>query len=236
MLRVEDLRIGYGAIEVIHGLTLGVDRGQLVVLIGANGAGKTTLLRALSGLIFPRGGRVLWEGYDITLLPPHARVRQGLVLAPEGRRIFGPLSVWENLRLGGYLESSTHELRRRLELVLTLFPQLKDRLGQRAGTLSGGEQQMLAIGRALMAGPRLLMLDEPSMGLAPVLVQQIFRLVAEIRHQGVTLLLAEQNARQAVRLADYAYVLERGQVAFSGEGQALLGDPAVRATYLGIES
>lgn len=236
LLTIEGLRVAYGAIEALHGISLRVGEGQIVTLIGANGAGKTTLLRCLSGLIRPASGRVVFDGREITGMPPHALVRLGIVQAPEGRRIFGPLTVWENLLLGGYLYTWDAEAARRFQLVLRLFPALRVRLTQRGGTLSGGEQQMLAIARALMARPRLLLLDEPSTGLAPVLVRQIFEHIGDIRQEGVTVLLVEQNARQALRLADYAYVMERGTIVLEGPGHALLADRAVRSTYLGITS
>jgi branched-chain amino acid transport system ATP-binding protein len=234
LLTVEGLRVAYGAIEALHGISLRVGQGQIVTLIGANGAGKTTLLRCVSGLIRPTSGRVTFDGLEITGMPPHALVRLGIVQAPEGRRIFGPLTVWENLLLGGYLYAWNSETARRLQLVFRLFPALKARLTQRGGTLSGGEQQMLAIARALMARPRLLLLDEPSTGLAPVLVRQIFQHIGHIRGEGVTVLLVEQNARQALRLADYAYVMERGTIVLEGPGRVLLADRAVQSTYLGI--
>ncbi|HUA78032.1 MAG TPA: ABC transporter ATP-binding protein [Acetobacteraceae bacterium] len=234
LLTIEDLHVAYGKVEVLRGVSLEVAEGEIVALLGANGAGKTTALRTISGLVRGRQGRILLSGADITRLRAHQVVARGLGHVPEGRRIFGPLSVEENLRLGGYLlRRDAAEVERRIAASYTLFPRLAERRGQLAGTLSGGEQQMLAIARALMLEPRLLVLDEPSMGLAPKLVRAIFAIIQRIRTQGTSVLLVEQNARQALRIADRAYVLESGRIALSGPAAALAADPRVRAAYLG---
>ncbi len=234
LLTIEDLHVAYGKVEVLRGVSLEVAEGEIVALLGANGAGKTTTLRTISGLVRGRQGRILLSGADITRLRAHQVVARGLGHVPEGRRIFGPLSVEENLRLGGYLlRRDAAEVERRIAASYTLFPRLAERRGQLAGTLSGGEQQMLAIARALMLEPRLLVLDEPSMGLAPKLVRAIFAIIQRIRTQGTSVLLVEQNARQALRIADRAYVLESGRIALSGPAAALAADPRVRAAYLG---
>jgi branched-chain amino acid transport system ATP-binding protein len=234
MLEVEGLVVAYGAVEALHGVDLAAAEGEIVTLIGANGAGKTTTLRAISGLEPPRAGRILLDGRPITGLPPHRIVSLGVSHAPEGRRIFTDLSVRENLVLGAYVAHSRRAEAQRLERVLHLFPRLRERIEQPGGTLSGGEQQMLAIGRALMAAPRVLLLDEPSLGLAPILVQEIFREIARInREDGATILLVEQNAHMALSLAHRGYVLETGRVALEGEARRLLSDPQVRGAYLG---
>ncbi len=234
LLDVQDLHVAYGKVEVLRGLTLEVGEGEIVALLGANGAGKTTSLRTISGLVRGRQGRILLAGADITRLHAHEIVARGLGHVPEGRRIFGPLSVEENLRLGGYLlRRDPAEVERRVAASYALFPRLAERHQQLAGTLSGGEQQMLAIARALMLEPRLLVLDEPSMGLAPKLVRAIFAIIQRIRAQGTAVLLVEQNARQALRIADRAYVLESGCIALSGPAATLAADPRVRAAYLG---
>jgi branched-chain amino acid transport system ATP-binding protein len=231
LLRVEGLHVRYGAIHALRGVDLEVHGGEIVTLIGSNGAGKSTLLRALSGLVRPSAGRVWLEGVEITASRPEAIVALGCSHVPEGRRIFANLSVLENLQMGAYPKRSGE--REGLERVLGLFPRLSERLRQAGGTLSGGEQQMLAIGRALMAEPILLLLDEPSLGLAPLLVQQIFAIVREINAQGTTVVLVEQNARQALRLAQRAYVLETGELALQGAAAELARDPRVREAYLG---
>ena len=234
MLRVENLEVRYGAIRALRGLSLTVNAGEIVTLIGANGAGKTTTIRAISGLVVPYTGRVVFEGRDITGARPHELVAMGICQSPEGRRIFGNLTVRENLEMGAYLHHDTPErMQQDMERVFELFPRLRERLNQYGGTLSGGEQQMLAIGRALMARPRLLLLDEPSLGLAPSLVEQIFRIIRSINEQGVTILLVEQNAYQALHVADRGYVLESGEVAFEGRAADLLNDSRVREAYLG---
>ena len=231
LLRVEGLHVRYGAIHALRGVDLEVHGGEIVTLIGSNGAGKSTLLRALSGLVRASAGRVLLEGTDITTSRPESIVALGCSHVPEGRRIFANLSVLENLQMGAYPRRSGEA--EGLARVLGLFPHLQDRLQQPGGTLSGGEQQMLAIGRALMAEPILLLLDEPSLGLAPLLVQQIFAIIREINAQGTTIVLVEQNARQALRLAHRAYVLETGELALQGPAAELARDPRVREAYLG---
>jgi branched-chain amino acid transport system ATP-binding protein len=231
LLRVESLCVAYGAIQALHGVDFEVRAGEIATLIGSNGAGKSTLLRAVSGLIPPRSGRVWFDGVDITGERADRRVARGISQVPEGRRIFANLSVRENLQMGAYLRRGDEA--RSTERALTLFPRLRERLGQSAGTLSGGEQQMLAIGRALMAQPRLLLLDEPSLGLAPLLVQQIFSIIQEINAQGTTVVLVEQNARQALRVAQRATVLETGAVTLTGPAAELALDERVRRAYLG---
>ncbi|HEY5898516.1 MAG TPA: ABC transporter ATP-binding protein [Burkholderiales bacterium] len=232
MLRVERLEARYGRIPALQGIDLHLGAGELVALVGANGAGKTTLLRALSG-VHPSAGRVLFEKEDITRASAERRVALGIVQVPEGRQVFSPLTVEDNLRLGAYRRARPRT-KRSLERVYTLFPVLAERRGHLAGMLSGGQQQMLAIGRALMAEPRLLLLDEPSMGLAPRLVQEIFSCVRALRAADTTLLLVEQNARGALGIADRGYVLETGRLVREGSGAELLADPAVRAAYLGL--
>ncbi|BCX05844.1 MAG: ABC transporter ATP-binding protein [Candidatus Roseilinea sp.] len=233
MLSVQDLHVYYGRIHALKGISLQVSAGEIVALIGSNGAGKTTTLTTLSGLLRPREGRILFEGHDLTHLPAHQIVRLGVVHCPEGRQVFARLSVIENLRLAAAHRADRDGVARDLERVYALFPILAERRGQYAGTLSGGEQQMLAIGRALMSRPRLLLLDEPSLGLAPMVVETIFRVIEALRRDGVTILLVEQNAYQALRLADRAYVMETGYIKASGPARALADDPAVKAAYLG---
>jgi branched-chain amino acid transport system ATP-binding protein len=231
LLSVTDLAAGYGAISAIKGISLEVKEGEIVTLIGSNGAGKSTTLRALSGIIRPRSGKVEFKGKSIEKLAPHKIVQLGMSHVPEGRGIFHRMSVRENLLLGGYQRNDS--LASDLERAFTLFPRLRERADQAGGTLSGGEQQMLAIGRALMARPTLLLLDEPSMGLSPLLVETIFATIAEIRQQGATVLLVEQNALMALEIADRAYVLESGVITLQGTGAELAKDDAVRRSYLG---
>ena len=235
LLEVEDLCVNYGHIEAIRNISFSVEEGQVVSLIGANGAGKTTTLKTISGLRPVRAGRVVFEGRDITSVPAHERVALRLSQAPEGRGVFVGMSVRENLDMGAYVRTDrkTAAYREDLDRVFDLFPRLKEREKQVAGTMSGGEQQMLAIGRALMAKPRLLLLDEPSMGLAPKLIQQIFAIIKEINEQGTTVLVVEQNAAQALKLADTAHILETGEIVRSGSGAELAGDDSVKAAYLG---
>ena len=233
LLQVRDLAVAYGHIEAVKGVTFDLEDGEITALVGANGAGKSTTLLALSGLLRPRAGQVLFEGEDLTRLAPHEIVRRGVVQVAEGRAILTTLSVRENLDLGAYTRRDPAGVRTSLEEVFHLFPVLQARAAQPAGTLSGGEQQMLAIGRALMARPRLLLLDEPSMGLAPLLVQEIFRTLAEIHRRGLTLLLVEQNVRQALRISSRGFVLENGRIVLADTGSALLGDPRVVEHYLG---
>jgi branched-chain amino acid transport system ATP-binding protein len=233
-LEIRDLHVSYGKVEVLHGISLDVADGEIVALLGSNGAGKTTTLRAISGLIRPRSGSIAMAGKPVADLRTHQIVALGLGHVPEGRRMFGALSVEENLRLGGYLiRGDAAALDARMAQLYEIFPRLKERRGQLAGTLSGGEQQMLAIARALMLRPRLVVLDEPSMGLAPNLVRAIFAMIAAIRDEGASVLLVEQNARQALRIAQRAYVLESGRIALSGAAGELARDSRVRAAYLG---
>jgi branched-chain amino acid transport system ATP-binding protein len=233
LLEVRGLRCGYGRIEAVKGVDLEVAEGEIAALVGANGAGKTTLLRAISGVLPIRAGTIRFAGEAIEGRRPHERVARGIVQVPEGRQLFAPLSVLDNLRLGAF-RRARERVRANLERVFALFPQLAERRDTPAGALSGGQQQMCAIGRALMAEPRLLLLDEPSMGLAPFLVEQILETVARLRREGVTVLLVEQNAVAALSLADRAWVLETGRIAHAGTGRALLEDPAVQAAYLGL--
>jgi len=234
MLDVRDLEVSYGAIPALRGVSLRVDTGRIVTLVGANGAGKTTVMRALTGQVPLQAGRIVFAGRDLAGLPTHAIMRLGLAAVPEGRRIFANLSVRENLLLGGYHRKDDNALRRDLERLFELFPRLRERLTAPAGTLSGGEQQMLALGRALMARPRLLLLDEPSLGLAPLLVQDLFHTLKAINQAGTTILLVEQNALAALELAHYGYVLENGRLALEGPAADLLHHPHVRAAYLGL--
>lgn len=231
VLEVKALNVFYGAIHALKGISLSVPAGEIITLIGANGAGKTTALAAISGLVRGREGEILYNGRPIQDLPCHRVVALGVALVPEGRRVFVNLTVKENLIMGGYLEG--RRLRARLAWVLELFPRLKERSGQKAGTLSGGEQQMLALGRGLMSNPRLLMLDEPSLGLAPKLVKEVFSIIAYIHAQGVTILLIEQNAKAALEIASYGYVLQTGRITLEGTARDLLAHPAVKVAYLG---
>ena len=234
MLTVEGVDVFYGAIQALHGMHLTVAQGEIVTMIGANGAGKSTTIRAISGLVRPRHGKITFEGEDITRFEPHRLVKRGICQSPEGRRVFANMTVRENLELGAYAhQRQTQQIREDYDRVLTHFPRLKERLTQSAGTLSGGEQQMLAIGRALMSRPRLLMLDEPSLGLAPFLVQQIFQIIRDINAQGTTILLVDQNAFQALRVARRGYVLETGRIVLEDSAPALLENEEVRKAYLG---
>jgi branched-chain amino acid transport system ATP-binding protein len=234
ILEIKDLEVSYGKIRAIKGISLVVNQGEVVVLVGANGAGKTTLLKTISGLLNPVSGSINFQGSDLTKVAPHQRVIQGICQAPEGRGIFPGMNVEENLRIGKYGRvTAKSEMDSDLDKVFGLFPRLKDRQSQLGGTLSGGEQQMLSIGRALMSRPKMLLLDEPSMGLAPKFIATIFEIIEQIKNQGVTILLVEQNAAKALKIADRAYVLETGVIAKEGSGIDLLKDPAVRAAYLG---
>ena len=234
MLQITDLHVAYGAIQALTGVSLEINAGEIVTLIGGNGAGKTTTLRAVSGLLRAKSGAVRFAGEDITGLAPHTIVGRGLCHVPEGRMIFANLTVAENLAMGAYLSTDPARDERNREFVFTTFPRLKERLTQTAGTLSGGEQQMLAIGRALMGNPRFLMLDEPSLGIAPRLISTIFEKIVEInRAHGITILLVEQNANLALEVSSRAYVLETGRIAMQGESKTLRADPRLRATYLG---
>ena len=233
MLRIDDLRVIYGGIEAVKGITLEVPDGKIVTLIGANGAGKSTTLRTIAGLVQPAHGRIHLLGEDITGLPSDRIVSKGITLVPEGRRVFPDMTVLENLKIGAYLRRDKAEVERDVDWVYALFPRLKERSWQMAGTLSGGEQQMLAVGRALMSRPKIMMMDEPSLGLAPIVVQGIFEIIREINRQGVTILLVEQNANMALKTADYAYVLETGRITRSGTGQELFADEKIKEAYLG---
>ena len=232
MLAVRGLYSGYGKIEVLHDVSLDILQGQIITLIGANGAGKTTLLKTISGLLRPTAGTIELESANIARRPPHKIVKQGISHVPEGRAILKRMTVLDNLRMGAYVRSDS-EIARDIESVLARFPVLSERRMQMAGTLSGGEQQMLAIGRALVARPRLLLLDEPSLGLAPKIVTRIFHTLRELKNEGKTILLIEQNARQALQVADYGYVIERGRIVVAGSGQELMSMPEVQRTYLG---
>ncbi|WP_374246557.1 ABC transporter ATP-binding protein [Zoogloea sp.] len=233
ILQLRDLRIAYGAIEAVKGIDLVLAEGELVSLIGANGAGKTTTLNAIAGTLPIAGGELLYAGQRIEKLPAHKRLRQGLALVPEGRGIFTRLTVEENLRMGAYCRRDADAVEADLERVFAMLPRVKERLQQVAGTLSGGEQQMVAIGRALLSRPRLLLLDEPSMGLAPLVVEKIFEVIRSVAAEGVTILLVEQNANLALEFSQRAYVMESGRITLTGSGDALLADPKVRAAYLG---
>ncbi|MEN9675228.1 MAG: hypothetical protein RIS76_1124 [Verrucomicrobiota bacterium] len=234
MLEVRQITVCYGAITALHEVSLQVPAGSIVTLIGGNGAGKTTTLRAISGMVKPRVGQILYDGKEITGIPPHQLVGRGLAHCPEGRMVFANLTVRENLQMGAYLQRDKAVIRREEEFVFALFPRLREREMQSAGTLSGGEQQMLAIGRALMSQPRCLLLDEPSLGIAPLLVKLIFEKIVELnRQRGLTILLVEQNANLALEISHHGYVLETGRVQLSGEAARLRADPRVRDAYLG---
>ncbi len=233
LLSIETLVLGYDKTEAVRGISLDVPQGSVVTLIGANGAGKSTTLRGISGLLKPRSGTIRFDGEDITGLSPHKIAQRGIVQVPEGRQVFAQMSIEENLALGAYLLTDAAETKRRREDVLTRFPRLAERLSQSAGLLSGGEQQMLAMGRALMANPRLLLLDEPSMGLAPLFVEEIFAIIAALKAEGRTILLVEQNAQSALEIADTAYVLESGSIELSGAAAEIAGDPRIITAYLG---
>ncbi|MGI5056446.1 ABC transporter ATP-binding protein [Treponema socranskii] len=233
MLEVKNLTVSYGAIKALHDISFSVEDKEVITLIGSNGAGKTTTLHAVSNILKKDAGSVFFDGEDITDCAPDKIVERRLIQVPEGRRIFQNLSVRENLELGAYLRRDKAEIRRDTEKVFELFPRLKERVKQNAGTLSGGEQQMLAMGRALMASPKLLLLDEPSMGLAPILVDEIFSIIKKISAEGTTILLVEQNAYKALSVADCAYILETGAISKSGKASDLAADPAVKAAYLG---
>ena len=231
ILKINDLNVNYGGIEAVKGISFDVPAGQIVTLIGANGAGKSSTLRTIAGLVKPSGGSIEFEGENITGLDPTSIVTKGITLVPEGRKIFPDLTVLENLKIGAYLRKDN--IRPDLERVYDLFPRLKERAWQQAGTLSGGEQQMLAVGRALMAKPQLIMMDEPSLGLAPLVVRGIFDIIREINRQGITVLLIEQNANMALKIADMAYVMQTGSILMQGSGSELLENDEVRAAYLG---
>jgi len=236
LLRLQELKIAYGGIQAVKGIALELHAGETVCLIGANGAGKTTTLNAIAGVLPIAGGDIHYKGERINALPAHRRLRAGIALVPEGRGIFTRLTVEENLRMGAYTRKDTAAIEADLERVYTMLPRVKERLAQVAGTLSGGEQQMVAIGRALLSRPRLLLLDEPSMGLAPLIVEKIFEVVQSVARDGVTILLVEQNANLALEFAQRGYVMESGRITLTGSGSALLQDPKVRAAYLGEEA
>lgn len=233
LLEVEDLHVSYGAIRALHGISFHVDEGEIVTLIGANGAGKSTTLRTISGLLYPDKGKIVYDGVNLVGKEADIIVRMGVIHVPEGRRIFAPLTVRENLEMGAYTRRDRKEIEETMEWVFELFPRLKERAEQTGGTLSGGEQQMLAVARGLMAKPRLLLMDEPSMGLAPILVEEIFETIQEINQQGVTILLVEQNAHMALSVAHRGYVLETGVIQLEGTSHELRENPQVREAYLG---
>jgi branched-chain amino acid transport system ATP-binding protein len=233
LLEVRDINVYYGAIHALQGISFHVDEGEIVTLIGANGAGKSTTLKTISGLLRPRMGNIRFDGRELTILPAEDIVKQGVVQIPEGRKIFGPLTVHENLEMGAYTRRDQTEIEQSMQRVFTSFPRLRERLSQLGATLSGGEQQMLAVARGLMARPRLLLLDEPSMGLAPILVEEIFEIIRNINRQGTTILLVEQNANMALQVANRGYVLETGRIALEGGARDLLHNPQVIQAYLG---
>ena len=233
MLKVENLVVSYGGIEALKGISLEVPEGKIVTLIGANGAGKSTLLRSIIGLVKPGQGKITYEEKDITGWNSQKIVQTGITLVPEGRRVFPNLTVLENLKIGAYLRNDKEGIEKDIRWIYDLFPRLEERSWQMAGTLSGGEQQMLAVGRALMSRPKVLMMDEPSLGLAPLVIKDIFKIIQEINNQGMTILLIEQNANMALKIADIAYVLETGRITMTGTGKELLENPEIKAAYLG---
>ena len=236
LLKVTDLVVSYGGIEALKGISFEVDQGQIVTLIGANGAGKSTTLRTISGLVPPKDGRIYFEGRDITDYNTQKIVETGIAMVPEGRRVFANLTVLENLRIGAYLRKDKDVIEEDINYVYDLFPRLKERSGQLAGTLSGGEQQMLAVGRAVMTRPKLIMMDEPSLGLAPLVVKDIFKIIQTLKSTGMTVLLIEQNANAALHACDYAYVMETGRITTSGTGEELLASEVIQEAYLGKTS
>ena len=233
MLEIKDLEVYYGVIRAIKGISFEVNKGEVIALIGANGAGKTTILHTITGLLSPKKGSVIYEGTDITKIPAHKIVSLGMAHVPEGRRVFADLSVYENLKMGAYTRKDKNEVEETLEKVYERFPRLKERKNQMAGTLSGGEQQMLAMGRALMSKPKIILMDEPSMGLSPILVNEIFDIIQEVSKSGTTVLLVEQNAKKALSIADRAYVLETGKIVLDGKAEDLLNDDSIKKAYLG---
>ena len=233
MLEVKDLEVYYGVIQAIKGVSFEVNQGEVIALIGANGAGKTTILHTITGLLAPKNGSVVFEGKELTKMPAHKIVSLGMAHVPEGRRVFADLSVYENLRMGAYTRKDRNEIEETLEKVYQRFPRLKERRNQMAGTLSGGEQQMLAMGRALMSKPKILLMDEPSMGLSPIMVNEIFSIIQEVSDSGTTVLLVEQNAKKALSIADRGYVLETGNIVLEGKASDLLNNDSIKKAYLG---
>ena len=233
MLKVKDLQVYYGVIQALKGISFEVNQGEVIALIGANGAGKTTTLQTLTGIIPSKAGKISFEGKDITKTPAHKIVEMGMAHVPEGRRVFADMTVYENLLMGAYTRKDKNEIAQSLENVYKRFPRLKERKNQRAGTLSGGEQQMLAMGRALMSKPRIILMDEPSMGLSPIFVNEIFDIIKEVSEGGTTVLLVEQNAKKALSIADRAYVMETGNITLSGKAEDLLNNESVQKAYLG---
>ena len=233
MLEIRDLEVFYGMIQAIKGVSFEVNEGEVIALIGANGAGKTTILHTITGLLTPKKGQVIFEGQDITKVPAHKIVSLGMAHVPEGRRVFSHLSVYQNLKMGAYTRKDKDEIEKTLETVYKRFPRLEERKNQIAGTLSGGEQQMLAMGRALMSHPRIILMDEPSMGLSPILVNEIFDIIQSVSASGTTVLLVEQNAKKALSIADRAYVLETGNIVMSGDAKELMNDYSIKKAYLG---
>ncbi len=233
MLKVENIQVYYGMINAIKGVSFEVNEGEVIALIGANGAGKTTILHTVTGLVAPKSGHVFFEGKDLTKIPAHKIVYLGMAHVPEGRRIFQQLTVYENLKLGAFSITDKVQIEKNLNYVYMHFPRLAERKNQIAGTLSGGEQQMLAMGRALMSNPKIILMDEPSMGLSPLLVNEIFKIISEVSKDGTTVLLVEQNAKKALSIADRAYVLETGNIVMEGKASELLNDPRIREAYLG---
>lgn len=233
MLEIKDIEVYYGMIQAIKGISFEVNEGEVIALIGANGAGKTTTLHTITGLLSPKKGSVIFEGKDITKVPAHKIVSLGIAHVPEGRRVFAELTVYENLKMGAYTRKDKDEIEKTLEMVYKRFPRLEERKNQLAGTLSGGEQQMLAMGRALMSHPKIIVMDEPSMGLSPILVNEIFDIIQEVSKGGTTVLLVEQNAKKALSIADRAYVLETGRIVLEGDAKVLMSDDSIKKAYLG---
>ena len=233
MLKIENLEVNYGMIKAIKGVSFEVNQGEVIALIGANGAGKTTILHTITGLVSAKGGSITFEGQDLLKIPAHKIVEMGMAHVPEGRRIFQELTVYENLKLGAFIMKDKKQIEKNLKYVYDHFPRLKERKNQIAGTLSGGEQQMLAMGRALMSNPKIILMDEPSMGLSPILVSEIFQIIKEVSADGTTVLLVEQNAKKALSIADRAYVLETGKIALEGDAKVLMNDESIKKAYLG---
>ena len=233
MLEVKDLQVSYGMIQAIKGISFEVNQGEVIALIGANGAGKTTILHTVTGLLAPKAGSIVFEGQDITKVPAHKIVSMGMAHVPEGRRVFAQLSVYDNLKMGAYTRTDKNEIEESLEMVYKRFPRLEERKNQMAGTLSGGEQQMLAMGRALISKPKIILMDEPSMGLSPIFVNEIFNIIQDVSASGTTVLLVEQNAKKALSIADRAYVLETGNIALEGDAKVLMNDDSIKKAYLG---